>query len=252
MSVIFYILYFFQDEIKQQLSRLLGLAEFPELPIELPLDPFTAIFTVGMIAGSLAFAYSGISDLLRKRKRPPIGVNKTGITTTLMVSFIDDLDPLNAFLSQAKHEIHFLGITLEKARSTRLTIEQKLQDGIKIRFLTLDPDYSSMGEVNKLVVSSGTDNAIRATMSMMCEFKKWYPKQFEMRTHTTPPTMSLIVIDPDRESGIMQVEPYPYGRDKQYRPIITIKQTGQEKVFRAFWSAYESIWKEGKDYPCIP
>ena len=114
LAVLLYILYLFDDEIKTALLQ---------LNINLPrFDIITAIFAIGIIVGVVAFAIEGVLSLRKNRIE--------------IYNSREELPLLKNRLLQAKQEISFLGVTLEKLIGQEAsTIKDTIKRGVHMKFL---------------------------------------------------------------------------------------------------------------------
>jgi hypothetical protein len=69
-------------------------------------------------------------------------------------------------------------------------------------------------------------------------------KKFQILTYKSIPTNTMIIVNPNDDSGFMQVEPYPYGIDREDRRVFRISKRRQEKLFLIYKESYEKMWKD--------
>jgi hypothetical protein len=60
------------------------------------------------------------------------------------------------------------------------------------------------------------------------------------------PTHTLIITNPREDSGIMQIEPYPYATDREDRRVFRISKKKQKRLFEVYLTSYERMWEDAK------
>jgi hypothetical protein len=152
-----------------------------------------------------------------------------------------NLPLLKEMFSGVDRTVHLLGITLESPNHIIPSIETLLRDNKRVRVLICDPDTRIMPEIERLVASVNTGQRIEATIAMLNQISV-NKNNLEIRKYKEIPTHSMIIVDPDTDSGYMHVEPYPPMTAQEHRRIIKITQHEQGNLFEMYWNAYNSLW----------
>ncbi|CAN5515528.1 hypothetical protein BH18THE2_BH18THE2_22230 [soil metagenome] len=62
-------------------------------------------------------------------------------------------------------------------------------------------------------------------------------------------TNSIIYIDPNSDSGLMQIEPYPYRTPQENRKIFEITRQNHKEVFNEYLNAFYRLWNSAQAVP---
>jgi hypothetical protein len=68
----------------------------------------------------------------------------------------------------------------------------------------------------------------------------------EIKTYNIIPTNTMIIVNPDDDSGFMQIEPYTYGIDREDRRVFTISKSSQKNLFDVYLNSYKKIWNDAQ------
>jgi hypothetical protein len=156
----------------------------------------------------------------------------------------------NELFAWTNNEICIQGITLESLNDVRPTIESALQQNKKIKLLYCKKDTELMPKIEKLVVSSSTADRIKSAIDMVNDIRDALGSDdimrsnIEMRWHNEIPTMSLVILDPRSDSGLMQFEPYPYKTSQGDRKVFIIKQAEHPDIFGVYRGAFDKLWND--------
>lgn len=236
VTVIFFILNtintFFRDEIKSALLQ---------LNITLPVyDVLTIIFATGIIVGSILFVVERVSSL-RKSK---------GIK---FYNSRNELPRLKNILLQAKQEISFLGVTLEKIIGEEESIIiETIERGVHMKFLILDSESKLISKRDESM--TGTKDAVTSTLARICKIKSKLSEsdkdKCEIRTYDLLPLHSIIALDLNSDDAMISVELQLYDVDTKSRPSIRIYKKKQEELFTKYLKHYNYFLNKSVEYQC--
>jgi hypothetical protein len=154
------------------------------------------------------------------------------------------------FFANAR-ELQIVGITLQELQQIKSTLLELLQTGCLIKVLICDPDPENklIEEIDKIVESKETRSKIKSTLAMLDDIQKdkslsgLQANNLKVKKHKHIPTHTLLIKDPNTDSGVMQVEPYPYGIDREKRRVFILKKKKHEGLFDIYVKSYDNIWK---------
>lgn len=133
-----------------------------------------------------------------------------------------------------------------------LPLKPAVKQHKKIRLLLCRSDTELMPERERLVVSVTTANRIVASVDMMNLVRNDMGSDrsnIEIKWHKDIPAMSLVILDPRSGSGLMQIEPYPYGTPQDDRMTFKISRNDHQTLFDIYYRAFERLWEEAAPAP---
>jgi hypothetical protein len=202
---------------------------------------------VGVIL--LAFLIGQRTKKIQPKKTPDIS---EGVT---FYACRDDLPKLGEFLSQAKQEIWFMGVSNEKVIvQTADAFKKALERGVAVKFLFLNPESTLIKRWDAAMIPA-TKQAIVSTLERLCDLRRKFPKAEKEKCETllydVIPFNTFIVLDPMTDEAKIQVELYLYKTGPELRPSIIISKKEQKALFNNYWKSFQFVLKENsKKYEC--
>ncbi len=199
-------------------------------------DIVTGIFVIGVIIGIIILVkdlFGNSIDFYSSREELPL---------------------LKKTLSQAKQEIIFIGVTLEKLIGQEAsTIKDTIQRGVHMKFLILNSESVQLIKQDKNMISS-TKHAITSQLVRICKIKSELTasniNKCEIRTYDSPLFYSITLSDPNSDNATMLVEFQLYDSDTELRPSILISKRKQKKLFNEYLKSYNYILDQSIEYQC--
>ncbi len=175
--------------------------------------------------------------------------NRIKKETTVDIVRRRELPQLSVLFKDAK-ELHMVGITLQELQQATNTIRDVLSKDGKVRVLLCDPAPTNMlvPEIDKVVKSQETAKKITSTLVTLqtirndSSLSEKQRMELVVRTHKLIPTHTLLIMNPDSDSAVMQVEPYPYGIEAENRRVFPVFKKKHKEVFEMYWRSYENMW----------
>jgi|GEM_PF-1357200 hypothetical protein len=158
---------------------------------------------------------------------------------------------------RAQSEIYIIGAGMSKlARLASNSLENQLR-AVSVHLYMLDPDYLvNNKEYAKLLEDffGIRDFAEYVKLSFkslkaFCEDHNNNPKaknRITLSTYTAPPTMSMVVIDPQTKNAEMVVEYFTYHCGEE-RPLFNIKKEKTTKMFDSLYTHAEYLFNASKE-----
>lgn len=170
--------------------------------------------------------------------------------TTIDVYSQNNLDTLSNLLSNAK-EVWLLGLTLQGFQQITTTLKTILSNKGIIQILICDPNHKMMNEIEKIVYSTignhNTSQKINTTLTTFTNIMNDSNDNFQIRKYKSIPTNTMIIVNPNDDSGFMQVEPYLYGIDREDRRVFKISKINQKKLFDVYKTSFQKMWKDTEE-----
>jgi hypothetical protein len=196
--------------------------------------------------------------IVRNRNQSKNGsqeVNKTEkAQSTQFYACREELPKLGEFLSDAKQEIWFIGVSNEKLIGQSADAFRKaLMRGVSTKFLFLAPESTISGKWDEEMISA-TRKATEAAIDRLCKIKKTLQEsekaKLEIWLYDLIPFNSFIVLDPRTSDAKIQVDLYLYNTEAELRPSIIISKKEQENLYMRYFQSFEFIMKNCKKYEC--
>lgn len=222
-------------------------------PIE-TLATFIIIILGTMAIGELIQSYIKLNSIHKKIS------SLTNLSDAIMNGKISnyflrsrsDFIPFSQRVEGAR-KIYILGISCEAMITYQSSILiDKLKDSCEVRFILLDPQSKAV-EARSVGLFSATKpeilrNDINRTLEQLCELKKQKNKgSLKIRLTNYIPSYGIVIIDPDKNKGLIIVELYPFLTRYCDRPHFELKKT-DGKWYDYFLNQYNSLWDASSDY----
>jgi hypothetical protein len=166
--------------------------------------------------------------------------------------FLKDRDDFPPFATRVKNarQIWVLGISLQGLVSFHKGVFiSKVRDGASLRFLMMDPD-SQASDAKACGLFSATDPAvlkrdIRRTIETISELRQSDPAAVSLRLTQYVPGFGLVLVDPDRDNGLIIVELYPYLVTSSERAHFELTPS-DGRWYKYFRDQFNSIWRDAR------
>lgn len=158
---------------------------------------------------------------------------------------------------RAKSEIYIIGAGMSKlARLAGNSLENQLQR-VPIHLYMLDPDYLEANvEYSRLLedffgIRNFTEY-VKLSFRSLKDFCEEHnnnancKNRITLSTYTVPPTMSMVIIDPQKGSAEMVVEYFTYHCGEE-RPLFSIKKEKRTKMFTSLYAHANQLFKASKE-----
>ncbi len=204
-----------------------------------------------MFAGILAILYAAY--LLRKQrklatsKEPPTTVSSE---KTLQVYERDQLPRFRDFVSKATRELDFVGVSLETVANNMDVIGERLEHGVKIRAIVPHPENQQL--VKQIEATYGSANlagVIQRTLDLLLRKRMELPTvemdKLDILTYNAIfPIYGMILLDPNADDGLIEVDVYQSGVGPSTRPLFIIEKRTQPWLFETYYKSYRHILKQ--------
>jgi hypothetical protein len=144
-------------------------------------------------------------------------------------------------------EIAAAGITLVSIVTPRYDFfTQKAREGCKLRFLLLDPDSlaAQVWNSGQRIITTSEDNATTLKTLQRLMQNKGLKGKCEVRLTQFQLPFSIVITDPDKDQGRMNVEFLAYKTSLPRRPHIHLSRRESEKWFKFFSNQFEQLWSD--------
>jgi hypothetical protein len=180
---------------------------------------------------------------------------KNGASPSLDAIFLDRkaLPPLEKRLQFSK-EVIFTGGSLCRISTEYLGfLEQKAQEGCKLKFLLVEPQSTAACLVAQYVVyeinnPTAYDEQIRNSLTNLGKLKQKYEKLVEIKVSQGVPPFGLIAADPRKNHGTVQVELYTLAVPTRNRPEFTLLKDRDPYWYEFFLNQFDQMWDRATDW----
>jgi len=208
-------------------------------------------------AAVIGLAFGLIVGNRKQSKNGSQEVNKTSLERAQGTQFYacrEELPKLGEFLSEAKQEIWFIGVSNEKLIGQSADAFKKaLTRGVSIKFLLLDPKSTLIKKWDEEMISA-TAKATEASIVRLCDIKRTLEESekanFEILRYDLLPFNTFIVLDPKTSDAKIQVDMYLYKTEAELRPSIIISKKEQENLYMRYLKSFQFVMKNCKKYEC--
>lgn len=170
--------------------------------------------------------------------------------TSQFPHLLKDRSELPSFQVRGQYasEIFIVGVSATTAVTPHLDFfERKMKDGCKLRFLLLDPNsqacqvFSQMSKVPN--VKTDIDQTLRL-LELLKKMERTCKGVCEVKLSSVFLPFGLAAFDPDKDTGLMNVEMYAYRRTIGERPHLILDRTNDRKWFEYYQGQYEQLWED--------
>ncbi|HBG74918.1 MAG: hypothetical protein A2X25_07545 [Chloroflexi bacterium GWB2_49_20] len=203
----------------------------------------------GIIIALLALlAVDGLTERLSILEKIEAQLGSYTMGETLMSR--SKLLPPSEIASSAS-EIAFVGVSGISIFVNHLGFfEQKFISGCKLRFILLDPESPSLQTWNLMSKVTTTETDIKSALELLkglVRAKKAKGK-CEIRLLKVYVPFGLLISDPYKDNGQMNVEFYTYKTTLSDRPHIQLSRTHDRQWFEFYVKQFEEIWSDSQEW----
>lgn len=208
---------------------------------------FIVVYLVGFFQGrEISFwppkigAKLDSSNVIRNQKTKPSSVdlnNRQGFSV-----------PLEERIANAR-EVYLLGLNLVGLVSHfEGIISEKAGNGCKFRIITLDSDFFATPKL-----PTSWYGSLRRKQDLEQSHRVWAhlltkSTNIQVRMLPLPPPFSLLLIDPGKDHGEVQVEFYTYQPSASSRPHFILKKPQHTEWYDYFRNEFELAWQQAGDF----
>jgi hypothetical protein len=164
-----------------------------------------------------------------------------------LLKYRRDFPSLGILIARARKAIWIGGIALDSmAQQVELFSERLREDKeFRVRFILVAPDDNVIGETAAFLEEDAdwlTSRVKGNLAALERELAQAYPGQVQIRTVAHRPALGFLIVDPEEPSGYMTVVSYPYGSDRNTRPILELAKESHPEWFNLYLEAYRRLW----------
>lgn len=163
--------------------------------------------------------------------------------------------PLVDFLETAQNEIFMVGTTLyhliERIKPMLITKSKYCN----VHILVLNPSRKNKALIDGVATLFGEEDAFSGELRKSCvrllkiqDELRQLGGNISIRMHSSVPTVNLVMVDPDRPTGAIQVEILPYKGSANMRPGFLLRPQGENiELYELFRVQYKLLWDEAEE-----
>jgi hypothetical protein len=153
---------------------------------------------------------------------------------------------------QAASEIVVVGVSLITAVTPHLDFfERKMKDGCRLRFLLLNPESPACEVFNAISKVPNVQADIEQTqksLKLLIQMEKECEGKCDVRLSEVFLAFGLAAFDPDKDTGLMNVEMYLYRRTLGERPHFVLSRARDSEWFKLYQAQYEQLWADSESW----
>lgn len=173
----------------------------------------------------------GIRDFLRYRK---------------------DFPRLEHIIASAKREIWVSGFALDAMVTFVGIFQSRLKEGLKLRFLAIDPDGDAIQGASKYSLSRPEDTAGRVRSNLDALSKRLAQAeagQVQIRVINQRPSLGYFIVDPTDNKGYMTVMSYIYQiQSSDQLPMFLLYKETDAHWYDVYLRDFQALWDDAREW----
>jgi hypothetical protein len=166
-------------------------------------------------------------------------------------------DVLKDFVEQVKSEYIVIATTFGKFGYAEYRLREVLAKKATLSFYVLEPDAETLpaAQSAKLVARNTRAEAVERLVKF-CDLRKELSKddqrRFRLFKYKEPPIHSMMIIDPQSDHAMLQIESYLYDTDEplEQRPSLVISKAKQPELFDNYYRTARWIIDHSVQHDC--
>lgn len=159
-----------------------------------------------------------------------------------------DLPPLEERLANAKNISISGGSLFRLANEYKSLFETLARKGCRLSFLVTDPVSPAAELLCKTVAYEASDvdayrGQLRAALTGLLAIQAKAPDLVQVRVSTAVPPFSLVMIEKEDESSVIQVELYAFNIPARDRPTLLVDKQRDPRLHSIFSDQFASAWQ---------
>ena len=200
-----------------------------------------------LIIGVIGFCLLSAGFYIELKNYKTSSGNGDYINTRERIHLIDDFPKSLVKEFESSSEVWIFGASLSQSLQYPL-IEQKLKVGHKLKILIIDPESRAIEMAECRVYGIQNINKRKNTnfdvLSQLCDLKKRYPTQIEIKVIDFLLPYRVIAINPSTDKGILYIHHYAYKSETNKIPKF-ILNSNNGRWFNFYLAEVRNYWKDG-------
>lgn len=160
-------------------------------------------------------------------------------------------------------EVYIFGLQLGHVVHELLpVIRRRASEGYKVNLALLSPVDTTgrpLAWINDMGVVHNFPNLDQTLRVNIERLKRWHAglderqqKNVNVRLYQDIPTASVVIFDPTRSTGCIQVEPILHRLDPSQRPAFWVRRSDSQLLYNNLLSSYMDLWQSAASLTAIP
>jgi len=152
-------------------------------------------------------------------------------------------------MASTASEIAFVGVSGISIFINNLGFfEKKIKAGCKLRFILLDPNSPSLQTWNLLSKVTTTETDIKTALELLKGLVRTekVKGKCEIRLSKVYMPFGMLISNPYKDNGLMNVEFYTYKTTFSDRPHIQLSRTHHQRWFDFYVKQFEEMWSDSQ------
>lgn len=166
-----------------------------------------------------------------------------------------DFPRMEQLIKDARKDIWIAGVTLTSTMAITGELVEKMLDGCNIRILALDPRgkrFDMASEYFNVNPEYAADRIELTLRNIYWRLAQPNNGSFEVRTIDNILSTGYLIIDPESQSGWMNVRLYLYGWGAKNAPLFTLRRSEDPNWFEIYLSQFKEAWDDAKQFNPTP
>ncbi len=160
--------------------------------------------------------------------------------------------PFEHVIEEAKKEILIGGINLAISATKTGLLRKKAEEGVRIRFLAINPKDDSRGEIANYFGYHEQEMVarIRANLyTLHTHLVQSFPKTVELRTISHRLANGYFIVDPHTDKGQMTITAYLYkSPDSHFSPVLFLTKSAIPYWFEKYLDDFSKLWNDASEW----
>ncbi len=151
-------------------------------------------------------------------------------------------------------EIAFIGVSgITVIQNYLGFFEDRMKEGCRLRFVLLDPDSPSLQTWNLLTKVTTTETDIKTALELLKGLMQERVRgKCEVRLSKVYVPFAMLISDPHKDTGLMNVEFYTYKTMLSDRPHMKLSRNENQFWFDFYTSQFEQVWSDSEKWAGLP
>lgn len=163
-----------------------------------------------------------------------------------------DFPRLEHIIASAKRDIWVSGVTLDSMVAFAGVFQSRLKDGLKLRFLAIDPDGDAVQEASEYLLSTPEDLAERVRANLDTLFRRLAQgeaEQVQIRVTNRRPSLGYFVVDATDNTGHMSVMAYLYQtQTTDQLPMMLLRKGIDPHWYDVYLRDLQTLWDDATEW----
>lgn len=174
------------------------------------------------------------------------------LSTKSFLRYRQDFPRLEHIIASAKREIWVSGLALDSMVAFVGKFQSRLNEGLKLRFLAIDPDGDAVQEASEYFLSRQEDLAGRVRSNLDALSKRLAQaeaEQVQIKVINQRPSLGYFIVDPTDSKGYMTVMFYMYQiQSSDQFPMFLLYKETDTHWYDVHLRDFQALWDDAREW----